>query len=586
MMRGQIRSDERGAIMLIAVFMAVFVVALLYYLIGISQTLMFREKFQDAADSAALSGAVIHARGMNLIVLINIVMAALLSVLVTVKLIETLAIIGLAIAAAAAWFTGGGSLVAVEPLTALRNNMHDIYDTLKGPIFDGLKVLHNTADAVKNATPAAADLLVLADIEATEDPVGIHGVVFSTRIPLTLPVEDDSFSELCGRAGEVPGELAKDILEPIPGVSLFMGELSSAMGELSRKLSAWFCGDGSGSPPSQDVEIKRSYPRTELNVACEQESKNTGHTMTDVCARLQADEEAAAPDEATGQCQAGRDCGINGPYEKHVALAREQCDPTKSPKPFVYFYQLRSGHVDYVWTGRDWIRQKPVYEAIWREKSEHGPPCGPEALFPFFAPGYNKTVRESDDVDEVLPVCTKERPPGMFESAESVGDIRTVSFTEVSHILGCQKKEKMHFDLSDAPRAGESGEDKAPKRVESDAQLGDENFQIRAVLHGSVPGGLPERMMRLALWDQAAPDNPMSTLRVLGDFSVAQAEYFFDDDVDRGDWMWTMNWRARLRRFRVPLGTADALGRAWSELGSTPAALLQEADRLNQVVAH
>ena len=54
--------NNRGAIMLIAVFFAIFAVGLLYYLIGISSSVLYREKIQDAADSAALSAAVMHAR--------------------------------------------------------------------------------------------------------------------------------------------------------------------------------------------------------------------------------------------------------------------------------------------------------------------------------------------------------------------------------------------------------------------------------------------------------------------------------------------------------------------------------------------
>ena len=76
-------ADQRGAIMVMAVFMAAFLVGCLWYLIGVGDALVYRERVQDAADAGAYSAAVYHARGMNLIALLNIVMAAMLAVLNT-----------------------------------------------------------------------------------------------------------------------------------------------------------------------------------------------------------------------------------------------------------------------------------------------------------------------------------------------------------------------------------------------------------------------------------------------------------------------------------------------------------------------
>jgi hypothetical protein len=43
-------------------------------------------------------------------------------------------------------------------------------------------------------------------------------------------------------------------------------------------------------------------------------------------------------------------------------------------------------------------------------------------------------------------------------------------------------------------------------------------------------------------------------MKPLGNLGVAQAEYFYDAADGRGEWMWNMNWRARLTRFRLPVG--------------------------------
>ena len=88
---------------LVALAFAVFGVAMLYYAIGIGQTVLRREHMQDAADGAALTAAVVHARSMNFVVLLNIIMAALIAVLVALKLVEGLVDYGLSTSRAAAF---------------------------------------------------------------------------------------------------------------------------------------------------------------------------------------------------------------------------------------------------------------------------------------------------------------------------------------------------------------------------------------------------------------------------------------------------------------------------------------------------
>src|SRR5690606_19656930 len=140
--------NENGAMMLIGLFFAIFAVAILYSAIGVSQAALFRQHIQDGADASALSGAVMQARSMNLIVLLNIVMAALLSVLVALKLVEAIAIAGMFIAGAVATPTYGGSLALVPPLETVRDKVKTIHDELEDPISEALKALRDLSDLV------------------------------------------------------------------------------------------------------------------------------------------------------------------------------------------------------------------------------------------------------------------------------------------------------------------------------------------------------------------------------------------------------------------------------------------------------
>lgn len=592
--------DDRGAIMLIAVFLAIFGVGLLYYLIGVSASVLFREKMQDAADAAVLSTAIVHARGMNLIVLVNIIMAALLSVLVTVKLIETLAIIGVGIALGLSWVTMGGSLVAIPPLNTVRSSMQEVYETLKPDVFEALSALHDVSDGVRDATPGVALILAQADIESGATVPETHGVVFGTRRHSDLPVEDDEFSVLCGKAGGLPAQLAEQALKPLPGVSEVMGLLVSPMNSLASSLSQWFCGDGSGSPPAPYQQtIEHLFPRTEAAKACEDDA-SSGH-LSDArgatnrkCTESHADEDAATPEKLTGECQRGHDCSLGGPYDAHVTLAREQCasDYPIQPLPHTYLYQIRAGEVEYEWNGKAWMRGEPVYQAPVAAETNN-PPCGPAELHPAVAEGYNLTVHRNGNVADVLPVCSNEVAPTRIPKKEDGDVARTVRFTEVRHILGCKRQETKNIDLSDAERAGEGVSDKAPKRVlqkddeGNSVTLGDENFQIRAILWSGKEAGAAEKMMRLTLWNQQNPDNPLSLIRPLGKYAVAQAEFFYDDNEPRSEWLWNMNWRARLRRFRLPTGGAlDKFDEFCRQLPSGCGSIIDPVKKLGALMAH
>lgn len=60
--------------MLTGLFMACFLIGSLWFIIGIGDTIVFRDKMQQAADAGAFSSAALHAKGMNFISLCNLVM--------------------------------------------------------------------------------------------------------------------------------------------------------------------------------------------------------------------------------------------------------------------------------------------------------------------------------------------------------------------------------------------------------------------------------------------------------------------------------------------------------------------------------
>jgi hypothetical protein len=553
--------DERGAVMLIGVFFAIFAVSMLYLAIGTGETVLFREHLQDAADSAALSGAVTHARIMNVIVLINVVMSALLAVLVTIKLVEGAAIVGAVIAAGLAWVTGGATMAAIPPLNAIRADMNGLYEQVKSPIFNALEMLHDTADAVAEAAPKASDAVVQEDIEDAGGTLVRAG--FAAPTAKTLPVEEDAYEELCQKAGEFPVEMGKEALGGLPGMGEVLGALKKPMGTMTRSLSSWFCGDGENSVPNLDQELDNAVqPRSDKTRACEGEQMATRdpseekNAQSALCNEAEAERAEAKP-AADGRCQDGHYCSVGGPYDRAVTAARENCDPNGSPKPKAYRYQSQSGRVTYAWKNRAWVRGNPEVTVSWvNDPPTDTPPCGTLGAFRRVVYQYNRTVHPSSDSAVVIPACTNEKAPTYTPSKNAKDVKETVSFTQVTHILSCERKETVHVPVTDDKSPGSvEGNSKSPKRVLGDAKMGDEHFQVRAVMLGSTEQRESQRLIRLAQWGKPDPANPLESLRNLGGFAFAQAEYSYDGGEGRDEWMWNMNWRARLVRFSMPEAT-------------------------------
>jgi len=97
----------------------------------------------------------------------------------------------------------------------------------------------------------------------------------------------------------------------------------------------------------------------------------------------------------------------------------------------------------------------------------------------------------------------------------------------------------------------------APQLIAEGAVLGDEDFQIRAVVIGSRSQSSPNAMLRNLTSPEAIEDEQhppvWQNVSELGRVAIAQAEFYFDDaGAASDDLLWSMKWTARLRRFRLP----------------------------------
>lgn len=192
------KNDTRGAVLMIAVFMSAFLVGALWYVIGIGDAAIYRQYMQDGADAVAFGSAVYHARGMNIIALINLVMAAVLMVLVAFKIGQILLI-----AANIASCLIGAFLDPVCDITSAAEEPYAVWVNRVETIVDKiLRVLYQTSNAVAMGMPWVAEgkaVFVAGDYRPT-----VHGGVMASVSLIPGPLEK-AVGGLIGGGGKTGG---------------------------------------------------------------------------------------------------------------------------------------------------------------------------------------------------------------------------------------------------------------------------------------------------------------------------------------------------------------------------------------------
>jgi hypothetical protein len=114
--RSHVWHDKRGAIAIIGIAAGAVLVLGLWHMVDVGNAIILRNKAQNAADAAAIDNAVWHARGMNVMVGLNLIMALVMSILVAWRVLELLLMFALVVVGIACAFTGF-ACGALAPLT-------------------------------------------------------------------------------------------------------------------------------------------------------------------------------------------------------------------------------------------------------------------------------------------------------------------------------------------------------------------------------------------------------------------------------------------------------------------------------------
>ncbi len=544
------KSDQQGAVMLPGIFMAMFLVAMMYMVAGIGRTLLETEGMQDAADASAYSAAIIHARGMNLIVFINLLMAALVAILIVLRLTQTLLVIASVALFLTAWFTGGAGAVLGAQASNAAVQVENIYSRTKKAIFPILKGLHKTQEAVSVVIPWVAMGDGMAEAAIYHPPASGAIALPGSK---SLPIEPDKFPVLCEHASEIVADLAMvGFSFLLPGVpdSVF-GVVSDAAGEAGKATSKFLCGDGKGAPPSYAKKFKEQMPRANGMKECEKKPNSSQ------CKLAERELDRARPRRTSGVCR--KNCTFKEPYERMARRARHVCEPTPGRILLSFTWQESRVRGEFVFDGKKWNEESRQILSQRLRPELTGPPCGAFGL----GDEWNLDSG-SRSLESPLALCSEPIP--FLAKKSALGARRSHSYREVTRIFSCVQEVTRDFKLGSKSDAlgGKKSSPRSPFKMEKNVHLGNDVFQIRALAFGSKPGaGEALEFVKLADHQGRHKGSRMGAnsniegrfvglANQIGRFSVAQAEYYFQGTMPRSEWMWNMNWVARLKRFRLP----------------------------------
>jgi hypothetical protein len=246
--------SEQGAILVLGIFMCACMAGALWYVIGIGDAIIYRERLQEGADAVAFSAATLDARGMNLIVLLNLLMACVLGVRVAMK------------AAQSALIVIGAICAIFPPLEGFAVTCFDLAGNLQTAIVETrpainetLKALSRAQVGIKMMVPGAA-LAGSVQVGAKYRPRVSDAGAANRTLLSGLPVEEGNVDQLCREAGESGPRLVEWMIESITHTNIpdkISGRFHHLIGKGIEKGGAYFCelGSGKSTPPDFGAEL-------------------------------------------------------------------------------------------------------------------------------------------------------------------------------------------------------------------------------------------------------------------------------------------------------------------------------------------
>jgi hypothetical protein len=274
--------DSRGAVLVMGLVMATVLVGLLWHLVGVGDAIVYRERMQEAADSTAFESAVWHARTMNLLVVLNVVMSAILAVLIiwrTIELLLEIAAILLFLMALVPGFQGSAAL-AEEVQGWVETMVQKDISTISKNVKKGLervnkaeKMVATWAPVINVVAPTATNteffgrgssvhvtfpvsLSLIPPVEAIlPDKAGVSVRMNMGPLFPAMPVEEGKYDDLCSHAAKFVPNTVQDALRLMKApdfVAKAIGKIGSAFDSVVKAAPEFFCKPLTAPEPGKD----------------------------------------------------------------------------------------------------------------------------------------------------------------------------------------------------------------------------------------------------------------------------------------------------------------------------------------------
>ena len=272
---------EGGAIMVMGIFMCSCLVGALWYLAGIGDAILLRERAQEAADAMAFSDAALHARGMNLIVLVNLVMACILGVRVALKIARAVCLIAGAVFGSLG-FLWPPLFALAAPCMVAAQTLESIITASREPINQSLQALSVTQDGISTLTPGAARVGSRVMVGDAYEPAVTRVGVAHFGSETSLPIASGSQDKLCKEAGHAAGWLSTWAIGQA-GLGKIDSDGSTWLGNkfawVASTSPQYFCelGSATGDPDMSELFAESAKDHCE-NGSAEKEQRSLGDT--------------------------------------------------------------------------------------------------------------------------------------------------------------------------------------------------------------------------------------------------------------------------------------------------------------------
>jgi hypothetical protein len=491
----------------IGVFMAAFLVGVLWYIIEIGDAAVYREYMQDGADAATFAAAVYQARGMNIIALLNLIMAAVLAVLVALKVAQILLTIATAIVCVVTvGFGCTPMLKAEETLQSIISKVEKIVDAV-------LPALYVTESAVAVGMPWLAEAKAISVARDYAPTVNGGIMVGISLVPGHL-------TKFLGNLGNGEEEAGEDEEKPkiIEGKIICKG---------SEKLPGeWVSGCNCRSGNKNDIG--------EFKGCC---SHHGGIKKTpsgeNACT---PDKEVKEDDPESENENAGVRWGLPVEDDEFSVLCAKAADDVVEIV-FLPFTTFGIGETVKKYTA-DLVAGLVV--------TFQGYFCGAgginlEGGFELFAKAACEDAGPGaqQEIDQHNQGASEDKKAGDFDKDKCLEKFKSVSGG---------------LNLPGGSSVGK----KVPKKVYEQATAGDKYFASWSFVWGDLSSqSNAGKGVDVAAWGKSKTGAPM----FLSKYHFAKSEFYYEpkqEDADRSweglkeEAMWNMRWRARLRRTYLP----------------------------------